>query len=60
MANTASFDADADMAGRWLYQGLPGQFEFAGTDSVNDPIGHFGMRHFSLPNVGLQWRDDLT
>jgi hypothetical protein len=48
MANAASLDADADIAGLWVDQRFPCQFEFAGADGLNGSVGQFGIGHVFL------------
>jgi hypothetical protein len=49
MANAASLDADADVAGLWVDQRFPCQFEFAGADGLNGSAGQFGIGHVFFP-----------
>src|SRR5258708_16063447 len=49
MANAASLDADADIAGLWVDQRFPCQFELAGADGLNGSVGQFGIGHVFSP-----------
>jgi hypothetical protein len=56
VANAASLDAYADIAGMRINEPLPGKLELARTDCLNGPVTYFGLGHlylsgFSLPLV---------